>query len=227
MFLHFPEKLPGSFGNNMDTIATIIVTAFINVIITGVVSNFIFLRYQKKIESTFAKSMFEYQTKYVRNHEKMVETLETVYQRYSELRIELNNLMYDKITPIKLGEDVTVADLREAFKKSDEIFRYFEKNNIYLPQSTIVELRDVLSKTNMIYTVISLGVLILNPPKEVEYLSFSTIDFFLMLDMWNIKLEGVDEDNFDVERFFDGVIGVMKDYSKIIEKQYRIASNLS
>jgi len=42
----------------------------------------IFLRYQKKIENSFATSLFEHQTKFVRNHEKMVETLETLYKKY-------------------------------------------------------------------------------------------------------------------------------------------------
>jgi len=77
----------------MDTISLIIVTAFLNAIITGIIANLIFYRYQKKIEDTFARSMLEYQTKFVRNHEKTVETLDTVYKKFAEFESSFSKIL--------------------------------------------------------------------------------------------------------------------------------------
>ena len=205
----------------MDTIATIVVTAFINIIITGIVSNLIFLRYQKKIENTFAKSMLEYQTKFVRNHEKMVETLETIYQEYSEFRLETTNFLYDMVAPIKSGKKVNLSDIDNATRRSDEIFGYFEKNSIYLPPSTSEEIRDVLSKTKLINSMITSGLISLESCNTSAPLYISPSMFFMMLGLWNMKLDDINEDSFDAERFFDAVIKLMKDYLKVVEAHYR------
>jgi len=63
----------------MDTTETIILTTIINIIITGLVGGIIIYRIQKKIDATIQKSLFEHQTKFVRNHQKRVEALEALY----------------------------------------------------------------------------------------------------------------------------------------------------
>ena len=63
---------------DINSIALIIVTAFINLAI----SNFVFLHYQKKIEESFAKKIYEYQVIYSRKTPKMLEVLETICQKY-------------------------------------------------------------------------------------------------------------------------------------------------
>lgn len=68
----------------MNDIALIIVMAFINIVVTRIISNLIFLRYQKMVEDSFAKSYLEYQTKFVRNHEKQVGALELLCKNYGE-----------------------------------------------------------------------------------------------------------------------------------------------
>jgi hypothetical protein len=77
----------------MDTLAIIIVTAFLNIMISSIVTNLIFYRKQKDIELSFAKkldefkanlqkSLLEHQTKFVRNHQKRIEALESLHSKY-------------------------------------------------------------------------------------------------------------------------------------------------
>lgn len=220
----------------LSSIALIIVTAFINLAI----SNYIFYRYQKKIETSFAKSLFEHQTKFVRNHEKMVETLETVYQEFSDYRLEINRLLFNKLSFLASGEEFDLdSKLDDSSSKADKLYEYFVSNSIHLSQDVSVEIADVLIKTKLLYSVISMGLMLLDNNKNT-FIEFNlptptrpkrlvgTIkdSLVIMLDTWNIKIDGIEKEDFDFDILFSGVVELLKNYSDIIEKHYRDATKV-
>lgn len=204
---------------DINNIALIIVTAFINL----AVSNFIFYRYQKKIEDSFARSMLEYQTKFIRNHEKMVETLEVIYQKFSELRLETNRYIMNKILSSENDVDSVRGDLDDAFKKADDLFDYFVSNKIHLSSESLLEIGEVIITSKMLYSILSMGFIVLDSPnKEMKYLIYA---MKAAIKTWDIKINGVDEDNFNVKSVLVEIIEVLNNYSNIIEKHYRAAIN--
>src|SRR5215208_2984174 len=115
----------------MDTISIIIITAFITSAITGIVSNFIFLRYQKRVENTFAQQLdefrsnlqysnFERQTKFARIHEKRVEALEALgrlFRDFAEsIRKDLRKVGSIYLTYDQTGFDFADIDFQASFQ---------------------------------------------------------------------------------------------------------------
>lgn len=211
------------YNENMDTISLIIITAFATTIINGIVSNFIFLRYQKKIEESFVKSKLEFETKFIRNHEKLVQTLETIYQKYSEFRLEATRCLLDIISSLRGDEifhkEVNLSDIRkrltEAFEISDKLFDYHIQHSLYLPTDISSEVGQILSRTKLIAALIEMGIRQIENPDFIEFESLE-----LMMGIWQI------EPNFDInkpsmEAFFEGIVTTLRDYSSSIEKHYR------
>lgn len=111
----------------MNELAILIITAFVNAAVTGVISNLVFLRYKTEIENSFAQSLFEYQTKFVRNHEKMVVALDTIYKKYAALLRACRDFMsqneHENDNPHTSTVVACIADMSD----------YFNENRIYLP----------------------------------------------------------------------------------------------
>lgn len=139
---------------SMDTIAVIIITAFINIIITGIVSNLMFFRYQKKIESSFAQSLSEHQTKFERQHQKAAETLECLYKEiivicdkyeqvvYGVAAFYRENLEYLKTMNLRLlGLDM--RDIEYLKSKSNDFYNYFDSNRLFLSPSSISTIKFI------------------------------------------------------------------------------------
>jgi hypothetical protein len=114
----------------IENIALIIITAFVNL----AVSSILFYRYQKKIEDTFARSFLEYQTKYVRNHEKAVETLEALYRQY----LVFHGLYFDAVYAIEKSLVTTFDELSVTVSSAlTDFSAIFDNNRIYLSPNEI------------------------------------------------------------------------------------------
>ena len=125
----------------MDTIAIIIFTAFANIIITSIVSNLIFYRYQKKIDATIQKSLFEHQIKFSRIYPKTLEVLET-YNQKTLYCSRLSSKFGDEI--IKAISEKDTFQAEEIKTKHDELYgalvdfrKYIEDNRLHLPNALI------------------------------------------------------------------------------------------
>lgn len=156
----------------MNDIALIIVTAFLNILITGVVSNLIFYRYQKKIEDSFSKSLYAYQTKFSRSYPKFLDVLEGFIYKYDRFSFSYRGLV-TSIRHITIMDRfiensgiVRVSDARSEIKESnlkrkqiDEALKesqsYFREVRIYLPDDSVMLIDEVLEKSQ--YLIYALG----------------------------------------------------------------------
>ncbi|SRR5258706_2238195 len=141
----------------MNTIAIIILTAFINVVVTSIVSNIIFLRYQKRIENSFATALFEHQTKFVRNHEKAVETLDALYKKYI---VASQSIMNDTVvvsriflSPTRKGKDDFEG--LHSFQLLDDYSAFFESNRLYLSDNINKEIRSIYQASYQIIVIVA------------------------------------------------------------------------
>lgn len=125
----------------MNEIAIIIITAFANAAVTAVISNLVFLRYKKEIENSFAQSLFEYQTKFVRNHEKTVETLDTLYKKYAALQRACRDFMNQNE---RGGDD---PDPTKVVSCIEDMSDYFIENRIYLSTETEKTIQTIVNNS--------------------------------------------------------------------------------
>jgi hypothetical protein len=143
----------------MDTIATIIVTAFINIAITGIVSNLIFYRYQKRIEGEFARQKYIYETKLSKGYAKTVEILDNVYRKSRVLADAMFGLTALLATTQVQGTPIEEQNYRqimhEIADRLKEIHKYLEENQLYLPTSITKEIRNIFQEVGEIYVVIT------------------------------------------------------------------------
>ena len=198
----------------MDTIATIIVTAFLTSLITGIVSNFIFLRYQKKVEASFAKQLeefranlqysnFEQQIKFARLHEKRVQTLEALYQKYKIFRdtlykwIESINLhmMGDALLlRIDIDRDRHLQQQSEVRTKLNDCLDYFETNRLLFSVDLVNEIWHIFFEAGNAHSLISMA---LDPdelPSSLEAWSnyrAKIEGFYVQVDNQTAKLENL------------------------------------
>jgi hypothetical protein len=160
-----PKVWKNSLNNGdeiMDTIATIIVTAFINIIITGIVTNLIFYRYQKRIEESFSEKLeqfrhglqklsTEHHVKFSRNYPKTVEVLETYNQRlyeYFQICHQLH-LVIIKTIRGELLESTEIQGKREEFDRVVSDFStYLPSVRLYLPNELIKELVKIADRAD-------------------------------------------------------------------------------
>jgi hypothetical protein len=141
-------------------IALIIVTAFINL----AVSNFIFYRYQKKIENSFAekletfranlqKSSTEHQVKFSRNYPKTLEVLETYHHKLQEFsqffhQVHLFIIRAVRGTPL---EDTEIQEKRHYFFRVFQDFTtYLTANRLYLPDEFIKEFEQMNDRAGIL-----------------------------------------------------------------------------
>lgn len=143
----------------MDTLSAIIVTAFINILITGIVSNLIFYRYQKRIDNLYNRQMeefrqrlayvnYEKQTKFVTTHAKRVETLRTLYKKLV-LYSEGFTFMTHQVAYLYASKPDMVSMTESDYEKFGEILedfrKYFWENRLFLPHEMVDKIRVVSS----------------------------------------------------------------------------------
>jgi hypothetical protein len=149
----------------MDTIAVIIITAFINIIISSIVSNFMFYRYKKRIETSFAESLFEHQTKFERHHQKTSETLESLYQiiivisdKYEKTVYGCTNFYKNNLEFIHFMDmqylNLEMKDIEYLKSKSDEFSSCFNSNRLYLSPSSIRAIKSIHHRVDGLIQVV-------------------------------------------------------------------------
>lgn len=150
---------------DINNIALIIVTAFINL----AVSIFVFYRYQKKIDDTYAKSMLAYQTKYVRNQEKTVETLQILYQKVVLYSIEFNDII-DRTFFYIIGDSdkgVSITEYQEVFEKFKDSQTFFIENRLFLSEEIAYKIQSILGWIRHLHNLASDN---LSSEKKSEYI---------------------------------------------------------
>lgn len=178
----------------MDTIATIVVTAFLNIIITGIVSNFIFYRFQKKIENTFAKSMLEYQARLTRNFPKTLDTLEMLIGKYNIFKESLLQLREFVVRHAR-DEDTESQeynDLETNINSAlEDMNNYLQRNRHLLPDTTVTEIENIiycsdtlveLTKFGRYFYKMEIGNFIRMAKKQMRYINLE-IEFTKFHDL--------------------------------------------
>lgn len=99
----------------MDT-KLLIQTAVVDFLVTGILIGVLIYYIQHEIKKPFDEHMeefkanlqrlnFEQQTKFVRNHEKMVETLETIYKSFSDFSTSTSKLLIESLDLLNPNND--------------------------------------------------------------------------------------------------------------------------
>lgn len=130
----------------MDTTETILLTALINIIITGLISGVAVYRIQRKIDAAFQQSLFEYQTKFVQIHAKRVETLENLYKKFL---LYIKTFQFDMSPEINAGlndSSIDFSKYEEAKSYSDDAGKYFLNNRLFLPSDIVVEIEKIFHR---------------------------------------------------------------------------------
>ena len=162
----------------IENIALIIITAFINL----AVSSFIFYRYQKKVEDSFARSMLEYQTKFVKNYEKTIEILETLHKKYVIFSDASRDLFFKE-------ESISESESDEIIMgKLNDFWNYFRDNRIYLPEFIANDIWNIYRSAVDIASV-SIMILLIPPegfslPSTPDWAKRITNQFNLSNDDW-------------------------------------------
>lgn len=191
---------------DINNIALIIVTAFINL----AVSNYIFFRYQKKIEDSFAKSMLEYQTKFVRNHEKRTEALEILYSKYKAFIDYLFKIL-------DIPEGVTI---QPPSSQTDDLNKYYSTCRLYFSDDEIIEL------DNIITTSINLTIFMLVRFEPESYSRAKITWANKIIKTCGLNLTTLDIDNLNTKLLKDELGQAIRQQEKRIEKLYSSIANI-
>lgn len=130
----------------METTEIILLTALVNIIVTGLIGGVVVYRIQKKIDDGFQRSAFEHQTKFAINHAKTVETLQTLYKKLSDYNEDFRYLIdrSSRYYNSKSDETITKADCEKVFEKLVDFRTYYWNNRLFLPD-------DIAEKILLIY----------------------------------------------------------------------------
>src|SRR6266540_3376535 len=112
----------------------IILTTIINTIISGLVGGIVIYVIQKKIDAAIQQSLFIYQTKFTRLHEKRLETLEAWHQKYTNLRGALEKWIFELERAIKDGSHPDFTEREKVMREEIKAFNNFhDANELFLP----------------------------------------------------------------------------------------------
>jgi len=159
----------------MDTITTIIITAFINIAI----SSFLFYRYQKSIDLSFAKklkefehklqfSQFQQQTIFSKIYPKTLDVLENYHQKLlnctslvsnhiiTSIGASLQSKPLDKAKKLELENEV-----REA---KDDLDSYLEQSRLHIPDDILETVEQIHNK---VLTFMSISRTLIGNPKKI------------------------------------------------------------
>jgi hypothetical protein len=209
---------------DINSIALIIVTAVINLAI----SNFVFLRYQKKIENSFAKSLFEHNTKFLRSHEKAVETLDNLFKKYvdfeTSMRKTLNNAFDLFDSPY--DQNRIVQQLLELSNIYIDFRSYYHANSLYLSE----DVNDFFTRVSFInkalYEIVEKILMMPSKNNQPDTLSkdIETVNFLIKLisELTKVNLFIFDPKNPEMIRIlYPQVFEVLNKQNKLMQGLYK------
>lgn len=154
----------------MDT-QSVILLSVINLIISGLISGVVIYILQKRIDSTFQKSLIDYKIRSPKLHEKRVETLETVYKKYRSFN---NNVLQElgRIALISLGVGNALQNVENLeitlFKEINEFQNYLNEVRLFLPHDVIEKITNISRDSNNLLVIlyVALGLYAASPPQK-------------------------------------------------------------
>lgn len=199
-----------------DAIATAITT----VILSGVL---LFL-FQKRIEDFFARSFLVYQTKFIRNHEKLVETFERLYNLFAQYKMLYREIFEGSFYLIRSGAfKVDVAKYEKLKLMLDDLGKYFLINRLFLPEYLSDEIESIWLRHHSLESLLELF-LMDNPSKN----AMSIANLRLQVLSLGTPVEDFEAKPYD-ERFMDLIVEmgneIEKDYKKL-EEFYRSVAEI-
>jgi hypothetical protein len=182
----------------MDTLAIILVTAFINIVVSSIVSNLIFYRYQKKIDDLYNKQMeefrkrleyvnYEKQIKFTKNYERTVETLDILYKKFVDFSVGFSYIL----RKIEIHENIYKINFHEYklnSQKLEEFKQCFLKNRQYIPSEVQDGIKEIYFAASVLHLLMALlfnNATILTP-EHFEYAN-NYIQRFAEIDTINAR----------------------------------------
>ncbi len=140
----------------MDAFITAIIKALPDAIATAIVTVLlaggILFIFQKKIENSFAKSLFEHQTKFSKTYKDRMETLENLYQKFTIYKVDFSHMVEEASKlgyfPEKFSTTVSTM-IMENRRKYEEFRTYFASNRLYLSDNTCTEIHHLLARHDL------------------------------------------------------------------------------
>ena len=119
-------------------ITWLILTVVLNALVTGVIVSY----FNKRLETKFAKRLFEDQVKFQRTHQKRAETLEALYPKFRVFSDQLNKLLENAF--IEKNEFVADPEVLDAIRKNFHSSKeYFEDNKIFLDTKEVYDIERI------------------------------------------------------------------------------------
>jgi hypothetical protein len=172
----------------MDATVAILLTALVNIIITGLISGVAVYRIQRKIENSFAEklerfksdlaySTFEQQTKFARLHEKRVQSLEALYEKY-KIFIDASNRWIEVIDRHMMGNalllnqtidiDQHLKIQREVQAKLNDCLNHFETNRLLFSVDLVNEIWHIFFEAGNAHSLIVMALDPAELPSSLE-----------------------------------------------------------
>ena len=192
----------------MNTAETVILVSIFNIVFTALVGGIVIYVVQKKIDAAIQKSLFEYQTKFLRTYPKTLEILEALHKKFG---LFINAF----IVTIREGNDLEVT-YQDASEKLKAFRDFCDSNRLYLTP-------DLMDELNSIYQR-SFSVLIFCHEfiKSIDYLAPTWVDH------WAIGLDfqdgwfSPDKPRSSLGEF----VGAINEQGKRLEKLYKSVANI-
>jgi uncharacterized protein YneF (UPF0154 family) len=206
----------------MDIIFELI-KAVITLVFGGIIGYF--------IKARIDKSVFQDQTRFVRNHSKTVEALETIYQKYSGIVTESKLVIHDIVWKDLQGEH-RARNLRKAL---EDLSTNFQNNRHYLNEKS----RDIINNNieklkSLIIIIDSLEELKFAPDEfweqddgESKYASKLFINIVIKKELEAEDIEPINtEDKFYYHRTLESVNKVLSSNLDVMANHYREIAGL-
>ena len=223
----------------MDATEVILLTALVNIIITGLISGVVIYRIQRKIDSSFAEkiekmrsnlqlSNFEQQTKFARNHEKAVEVLETLLQKFIDFKMGFNHMVLaSQRTTFSLERAqtfLTEDDIDSKYEIFISIMDYHARNRHVLPISTIIAIQKVFASVNTLFLLTRIAgenYRTKLPLSEMIRFLYLPANSPVLVEVSNLNIRGIEDKTITLHGLLSDIAEEMNRQGRILEGLYK------
>jgi len=203
----------------MDTVAVIVISALVNLLVTGLVGGIIIYRFQKEMDATYTKQMeefksslqnisFEQQVKFEKLYPKRVGTLEVLCKKYDIFSDALTGL-------IMLKGTMSAKEQGEIQDKLNDFWKDYENNRLFLPLEMLNEITPIyFDSLNLINAIFLLS--------NRNYIFHNLAYIVQLTQQSNFLQDWFDNEN--IQKSMLHFVPVLINHSKALEKLYRITA---
>lgn len=223
----------------MNDLPLIVLTALVNFLITGLVGGVIVDRFKKDMDDKYNRQMeefktnlqnlsFEYQTKFVRNHQREVEALENLCRKYNNFVVATKSDLHKLssiYSPYRISETSKTL-LLDSFsfepstKELQDFVKSFDNDRLVLSNDVIAEISRIYNYSLHLITTVGVALIVDSGDGSFASVNQMIKDFEL-----SISLIDLDKPNV-LQLFYETEKGTNKQLLKL-ESLYKSIAGIS